>query len=226
MMLNISAYEAVLYTIIVSLPQLFILLGTSLLWDKIGRKLLLLVSLVVSFISLLLLGIAFWMEQTNKIPLPHNLIPKSSTFIFVLVTLLLARCGFAIGLGPITQIMTPELLPISIRARGLSISLGVYWGTGLIFTAVFPTLMQVIPAASIFWFLSAVMILGFIFVLLTVKEKKSESMNDIECLHQLPILSPGASNRELLPKDSLVAQLRPVIIPLPPPSPILPLCHI
>jgi sugar porter (SP) family MFS transporter len=201
--MGIPKGKAVLFTAITGLPQIASLLMATMLMDRLGRRSLLIISIGCCTLASLLIGLFIYF-------LP------SVTYWAVFVGILLFRFFYSLGLGPVPQVICPELLPFMIRSRGTAISLGVYWLSVAIVASSFPPLITKIPSYAMYWFFSGFLLLGLILVFNFIKETKGRALEVIEALHLLPVLSPDGYNRSQLPQDSLIAQLRPVKIPIPP----------
>lgn len=205
--LGVPKGKAVLYTALSGLPQPVMLVLVLFLMDRVGRKILLLASIAGSAIATLTLGLLlFFSSSTAKKEL-------------LLAAIILFRIFYALGLGPVPQVLGPEMLPFAIRARGTAISLAVYWMTVGIITALFPPLLRLIPPYAFYWFFTAVLAFGLFLSLNYVRETKAKSLEEIESMHQLPIIAPDGSNRNEIPKDSLISKFKPVTVIMPPPSP-------
>ena len=201
--MGIPKGQAVLFTAVTGLPQMASLLMATMLMDRFGRRSLLLLSIGCCAVSSLLIGLFIYF------------LPKV-TYWAVFSGILLFRFFYSLGLGPVPQVLCPELLPFLIRSRGTAISLGVYWLSVAIVASSFPPLISKVPSFAVYWSFAGFLLLGFVLVLNYIRETKGRALEDIEALHLLPVLAPDGLNRSKLPADSLIAQLRPVTVPMPP----------
>lgn len=160
--------DALVCSIATALPQLaFVLLAIHLL-ELVGRRKLLLISSIGVCITLILLGIS-----TMSFMSEHQL---TLSMIFIVVF----RCFFSIGLGPIPSILASELLPYQIRARGLSISSTMNWLTNYIITNSFLSWVDSFGITYIYFAYSFCAMIAVLFTWLVVWETKGKSLEEIE----------------------------------------------
>lgn len=160
--------DALVWSIATALPQLaFVLLAIHLL-ELVGRRKLLLISSIGVCITLILLGIS-----TISFMSEHQL---TLAMIFIVVF----RCFFSIGLGPIPSILASELLPYQIRARGLSLSCTMNWLTNYIITNNFLSWVDSFGITYIYFAYSLCAMIAALFTWLVVWETKGKSLEEIE----------------------------------------------
>jgi len=89
-------------TIIVGTVHLAATLSASLLVDRLGRKILLMVSIIIMTLTLVALGVFFYILETDK-PTAETLgwLPLTSLCVYIV--------AFAIGYGPIPWLIMSEI---------------------------------------------------------------------------------------------------------------------
>ena len=216
--LGLTRERAVLYAALSSLPQPLMLAIVFFIMDRVGRKLLLLISIAGTAVSTLTMGILlyFYRTTTDADAAQQGYFTNKA---LILTGIVMFRMFYAVGLGPVPQVLAPELLPFAVRARGTAISLGVYWLTVGIVSALFPPLLRLLPAYSIYACFTVLLVLGLFLAAWLVRETKRKSLEEIESMHCLPVLAPDGSNRDALPQESMIARLKPVTVLMPPSSP-------
>jgi len=165
---------ALLYNAVSAIPQLLIMVGTIFFLDRWGRKPALLISTAGVAISLVVIGISF-----------QNGSPDSRWPFWLLVAGIVGhRAFFSFGLGPVPSILTAEILPFRIRARGLSAALFLNWSLNLIITIGFPFLHGYVTKMQyIFWTLA---LLTFAAIPVTVTFLHETSGNHLDIIEVEP----------------------------------------
>nr|XP_028964384.1 plastidic glucose transporter 4-like isoform X2 [Malus domestica] len=101
---------------LVGLANVFGTAIASSLMDKQGRKSLLLGSFGGMAASMLLLSLSFTWKALAPYSAPLSV---TGTFLYVL--------SFALGAGPVPALLLPEIFASRIRAKAVSLSLGMHW---------------------------------------------------------------------------------------------------
>jgi len=96
--------DANLATIIIGVVQVVFVFLSMLLVDRVGRKILLILSFVIMAISLATLGTFFYLEQSTD----HSWIPLAAVICFVI--------AYAFGVGPLPWVIFGEI--ISPNSKG------------------------------------------------------------------------------------------------------------
>lgn len=143
------------------------LIATSII-DKFGRKPLLTLSTAGVVISLVLMGIASMMSVSNL----KIIILTIGTFGFIL--------SFAFGCGVVVWLAMSELLPTSIRSKGLAICLFGNSMISSILATIFPVLKDSIGYSGLFFVLAGFTVLYFIVAKFFLPETKGKTIEEIE----------------------------------------------
>lgn len=135
--------------------------------EKMGRRPLLMLGFLGAAVSLLFIAmIAFFnIESLNWF---------SAVCIFIYIAF------FAVSLGPLPWVMTPEIFPLKVRGEGASCSAASNWLFNTLVVATFPILLQNVGIGITFAFYSGSCILGYLFSLRYAPETKNLSLEKIE----------------------------------------------
>jgi len=143
--------------------------------DRFGRRILLISTAVVVFVSLLGLGTYFKMVET----LGQETVNANYSWV-PLASLVVCMIAFGMGYAPIPMIMTSELNPYTTRS--LATSAATLFGSLCSFTIsrTYNPLTVLINTSGVFWLYSAVAAAGVVFVYCCVPETKGKSLEEIE----------------------------------------------
>lgn len=138
------------------------------LWkiDDLGRKPLLKYGIIGIMISLIAVGILFYLEVKN----PYLLM----TFI-----LLFIAC-FAFSFGPVLWVLLSEIYPLRIRGAAMSIATMTVWIGTTFVGQMTPWLLENLKPFGTFWFFSVFMIPAMYIVLKVLPETKGKTLEEIE----------------------------------------------
>ncbi len=163
-------------TIIVGLVNMLSTILAVVFVDKLGRKPILYVGLIIMLIALLIAGGIFHMKIHEA-----NLVGQYK--IILLFAVLLYIFAFAISLGPITWIIASEIFPLKTRDVGMTCAILVNWlSVGVVarFSGPIISSQGAVGATKIFFFFAACCLVGLFFVRLFVPETKGVSLEEIE----------------------------------------------
>lgn len=133
--------------------------------DRLGRRPLMLVGALGLAVSYLIL--AFLLQ--------HNY-PGYLISIFVL----LAISVYAFSLAPVTWVLISEIFPNHIRGAASSVAIVSLWGAYFILVFTFPILAKKLGTYGPFYMYAGICLLGFLFVLMKVKETKGQTLEELE----------------------------------------------
>ncbi|KAK8782670.1 hypothetical protein V5799_015989 [Amblyomma americanum] len=169
-----STIESTDCTIIVGVVQVASGFLSTLLIERLGRKILLLASCFVSSISLVLLGISYHFKdlQGQDFLASYGWLP------------LLALCGFmvgySVGLGPLPWMLMGEMLPLRVKGFATGVSTAFNFGCGALIAREYHSTMNLLGNDGIYWFYAAAMALGFVLVLMFIPETRGKTLEEIE----------------------------------------------
>ena len=163
-------------TVVVGLVNMLSAILAVLFVDKLGRKPILYIGLIIMLLALLVAGGIFHMKICEA-----NL--PSQCKIILLLAVLLYIFAFAISLGPITWIIASEIFPLKTRDVGMTCAILVNWiSVGVIARFSGPIISSegALGATKLFFFFAACCLAGLFFVRFFVPETKGVPLEQIE----------------------------------------------
>ena len=205
---GLSKSTALLVSLLIYIPDFFVVFGVFRLMDRLGRKLLLFVSCAALALAILPMAVTLTTEGpatgimsledhkdfilnylqgshvTQTIEIYAGTRENTIRYI-IIVSLFMQRCFYSFGLGPIPSIHTAETLPQSIRAKGLGLALFFSWTAAALTTLAFPWALIYLPSGSVYWFFFAVALLGIPVIFFAVRETANMSIDPVTVvIHQ------------------------------------------
>ncbi|HEY4358507.1 MAG TPA: sugar porter family MFS transporter [Acidobacteriaceae bacterium] len=144
------------------------LVGTGigmLLIDRLGRKTLLLIGAVGTFVCLLLTGMIF-----------HSGVDQGRV-VWLLVIFI---CFFALSQGAVIWVYISEVFPNLVRAKGQSLGAGTHWVSDAIIATLFPIAIVHFSRSAPFFFFAAMTVVQFIVVLFLYPETKGRTLEQLQ----------------------------------------------
>jgi len=145
------------------------------LMDRLGRRVLLLLSIVVMFVACIL--ISWTWEQAQ-----HTSGEDHSQSIWGLLTVTIALIyvvGFELGMGPIPWLIVAEICPTSHRGQIMGLAAGVNWMANLGISFGYNPVSEQIDN-GVWYIFASVLLLGGVFVATTVPETKGKRTDEIQ----------------------------------------------
>jgi sugar porter (SP) family MFS transporter len=164
-----SASGAILATAGIGLVNVVMTVVAMLLIDRVGRRPLLLGSLAGMAAALAVLGFGFLVSTSTT-----SLAGLSVVCLMVFVG------AFAIGLGPIFWLLIAEIYPLRVRGLAMSVATTANWGSNLVVSLTFLTLLQALGPANTFWLYGLVAITAWYFAFRLVPETRGRTLEEIE----------------------------------------------
>jgi facilitated trehalose transporter len=183
-----GSVDSNLSSIIIGLANFFATLGSNLVIDRIGRKVLLNVSGFFMALSLGVLGTFFLMQHLEHDVTLFGWLPLASFIVYII--------AFSIGYGPIPWLMMGEIFPGKVRGHAASVATAFNWACSFAVTKSFNDLTNAIGAHGAFWFFGICCFLSIFFVIFFVPETKGHSLENIE-KHMLDKKSKGIQSARL-----------------------------
>lgn len=159
--LGAGLFVARVLTLIVGIVNNVGLFAIVPLIDRFGRKPLCLVGEGGMIVSLVMIGIIAG--------------PLGGGIVLSLAVILTFKAFFTFSLGPIGWIYCGEILD----EKGNSITTAVNWVNVFLVVLLFPMLQQVLGIANVFYLYAGICILGFIYLLIDMKETKGQTREQI-----------------------------------------------
>ncbi|KAF5678639.1 myo-inositol transporter [Fusarium circinatum] len=145
--------------------------------DKLGRRIILLVTVLGMALSMIIAAVAF-----HWIPISKDLVLQADSVnwagIVVLVTIIFYVAFFATGVATIGWVGT-ELLPLEVRALGTMMNTVTCWSCNLIIASTFLSMMKSMTPSGAFGFYAGICFFGWIFVIFFYPEVKGLPLEEV-----------------------------------------------
>lgn len=165
-------------TIIIGVIQVIATFTSTLVVDRLGRRILLLLSALIMCVCSTSLGVFFFLKDAHgddsSIVLAIGWLPLVALSLFII--------AFSLGFGPIPWMMAGELCMIDIKAFVGSTAGTFNWLLSFTVTSTFNSLNQAIGAGQVFWMFAGIMLVGFVFIFFVVPETKGKSVDEIQLM--------------------------------------------
>ncbi|XP_046418188.1 facilitated trehalose transporter Tret1-like isoform X1 [Neodiprion virginianus] len=159
-------------TIIVGVIQVVAVFASTLVVDKLGRKILLISSSTVMTIGAFTVGIYFYLSHTGVDVSAYNWIPLIAVSLFIFM--------FNLGLGPIPWMMVGELFAPQIKGIAGSSACLFNWIMAFLVTKFYSDLVTAFGNYTTFWIFSVVCALSIVFFVFVVPETKGKTLEQIQ----------------------------------------------
>ncbi|CAG5021021.1 unnamed protein product [Parnassius apollo] len=160
-------------TIIIGAVQAVASMMTPLVVDRLGRRILLLVSTSGTAVGLGLLGMYFLLSERGS--------PAVSSIGFLpILSLVLFILTYCWGLGPLPWAVMGELFPIEVKAVASPIATAFCWILSFLVTRYFEPIADTVGMYVAFWLFGVCCVAGFLFTLFLVPETKGKSLPEIQ----------------------------------------------
>jgi len=158
-------------TVIVGAVLVIFTVISCALADRAGRRLLLMVSGVFMALSIIVLGVDFYLTEVSHV---------GSIGWLSLVCLIVYIAFFSIGWGPVPWLVMSEVFPA--RAKGIAggIATCLNWLAAFITTKEFSALSLTIQTYGAFWLFGGICVISVVFVFVFLLETKGKSLEEIE----------------------------------------------
>ncbi|PSN31408.1 Facilitated trehalose transporter Tret1, partial [Blattella germanica] len=159
-------------TIIVGVLPLISTYIPSLIVDRAGRRILLIISELGMAVSLLFLSLHFSMQSNHMDVSWSGWVPLIAVNAFII--------SFSIGFGPLPWLIMAELLTTEAKVWVSSMAVCLNWSLTFAVTKLFPIINRDLGPAMTYGGFCVICILGTIFVILFVPETQGKSREDIQ----------------------------------------------
>ncbi|XP_044758899.1 facilitated trehalose transporter Tret1-like [Coccinella septempunctata] len=166
-----SSLSASTSTIIVALLQVCLVVLSTFLADRWGRKLLLMISVATCALSLFPLGLYFFIK--------YNEYDVSQLWFLPILCIVLFFVGFNFGLCTIPWTLVGELFTTEAKATASSITSITYFGMAFLMSFVFPHLKNFIGFHGVFWFCGSFSLAHLVFIYFFLPETKGKTFQEI-----------------------------------------------
>lgn len=170
-----SSIDSGIATIIVGVMQVVAVFVSTLIVDKLGRRLLLLPSIIVMALCTGILGGYFYAKSIDEASVANiGIVPIVAMCVFIVL--------FSLGFGPIPWMMMGELFANDIKSVAGSAAGTFNWLLAFLVTSTFKSLVDTFGDGPTFWIFSAFCIVGIVFTLIFVPETKGKSLEEIQLM--------------------------------------------
>lgn len=142
--------------------------------DKLGRKILLSSSSILTGISLTILASYFAVKNSGVDVTSYNWVPVFSVMFYAVT--------FKYGLGMVPIVMTAELFPTSVKAMGMTIADAMYVIFAIISIYLFQHLKGIYGMHVPFFIFAASCYLTAIFTIFVIPETKGRTLEEIQLI--------------------------------------------
>lgn len=168
-----SDLESSTQTIIVGVIQVVITFISTLIVDRLGRRLLLMISGGVMGICTLLLGVFFYLKDSPDSDTSDlGWLPLTSVCVFII--------AFSLGYGPIPWMMVGELFAPHIKGFASSLSCVLNWILAFLVTRFYSDLVVAFAIHTTFWIFAVISFIGVVFVFFIIPETKGKTLDEIQ----------------------------------------------
>lgn len=162
-----------LSSIILGVVQICATIVCTLFVDRVGRKILWIVSLIIMITCLILLGVYFLIKNSDpELAKTLSLLPLISLCVYLV--------GFSLGSGPLPWAMLGELLPDQIKSIVGSAVTCVNWFLAFVVTVSFTSIIEAVGAAAVYFGFAVLQTLTLAFIILVLIETKNKSLEQIQ----------------------------------------------
>ncbi|KAB0795347.1 hypothetical protein PPYR_12186 [Photinus pyralis] len=161
---------AILFSLVMWLAALF---GSRCL-DRFGRRLVLMVSCIVTGTTLLTLAIYFTVQDLDVDISSYSWIP--------VILVLIYAAAFRFGMGLVPIVLTAEIFPTSVKEIGVTIAEASFTASSCLAVFVYPYLTKTCGLKAPFYIFSICSFLTSVFVLFFVPETKGKTLEEIQNL--------------------------------------------
>ncbi|MGA8143175.1 MAG: sugar porter family MFS transporter [Candidatus Acidiferrales bacterium] len=164
-----SASGAILATAGIGVVNVLMTIVSMWLIDRIGRRPLLLTGIAGMVVTLGVLGWAFSSGART-----------GAVSWLAVISMMVYVASFAISLGPIFWLLIAEIYPLRVRSSSEGLAATFNWGSNLLVSLTFLTLLQEIGATRTFWLYGICAIGAWFFSYHLVPETKGRTLEQIE----------------------------------------------
>lgn len=159
-------------SIIIGAVQVMAVFVSTLVVDRLGRRKLLLSSIVALLLSTLVLGVYFYC-------IAHNNVFDNAKW-FALIPLCVFLILFNFGFGPLPWMMMPEIFATEVRGVAGSSACLFNWLMAFVVTKFYSDMTRSLEPYGTFWVFSGFCLVGTFFVYFFVPETKGKTLDEIQ----------------------------------------------
>ncbi|CRL01368.1 CLUMA_CG014389, isoform A [Clunio marinus] len=170
-----STLDPKICAIIVGVVQVIMTVGSALLIEKAGRRILLLQSSVIMGLCLVAIGVYFTLKDVVELDVTDiSFLPLASVVLFIV--------SFSLGFGPIPWMMMGELFANDVKGVASAIAVMFNWTLVFVITKTFGLMKESWGNDITFYFFATFMLIGTVFIFVIVPETKGKSNAQIQAI--------------------------------------------
>jgi len=154
----------------------------SILVDRVGRRILLLISIIGMTLCTTALGVFFLINPVPEEGAPPQDNPEATLGWLPVTSLGLFLVFFALGYGPVVWLMIGEVYSKSVGAVVGPVTGSYNWLFAWLITFFFGAIQRAIGMAWTFWIFSIGSAVGILFTFFIIPETKGKSMAEIQVM--------------------------------------------
>ncbi|XP_076665642.1 facilitated trehalose transporter Tret1-2 homolog [Andrena cerasifolii] len=160
-------------SIIVGVMQIVGVFLSTLIVDRLGRRILLLASIILLFLTSFILGVYFYLSE-NKPDISEEIswLPLVVVCVFIIM--------FNLGFGPIPWMMLGEIFAPEVKGMAASSAGVLNWILAFVVTKFYTDLKGAMDASGTFWLYAGFSAIGIFFVYFLIPETKGKSLDEIQ----------------------------------------------
>ncbi|XP_038887477.1 polyol transporter 5-like [Benincasa hispida] len=169
-----SSDHKLLATVAVGVTKTVFILVATVLFDRVGRRPLILTSIGGMIISLITLGVGLTIIERSH---------EQDTWVvgFCVAMVLTVVAFFSTGIGPMTYVSS-ELFPLKLRAQGVSMGMVVNTMMGGVVSMTFLSLYNAITIGGTFFLFAGIAMVGWVFFYVIFPETRGKNLEQVEGL--------------------------------------------
>lgn len=164
---GLGSSNSILNSIPIGAVNVIATIVALLIIDRVGRRPLLVASLIGMAVTLIGLGVAFELSGNARSDL-------------ALVFLVLYVGSFAIGFGPLFWLLIGEIYPNEVRGEANSVAAAANWLANFAVALTFLDLIEAVGHSAVFWGFAVISMLAIVFTLALVPETRGRSLEELE----------------------------------------------
>lgn len=159
-------------TVIFGVSQISSNFITALIVERIGRRILYMVSAVGCGIACALLGTYFFLQKEE--------VDLESVFWLPLTCMVAYMIFFSCGLGPLAWSIVGEIFPSNVKGIGSGLTVCVSFTASFLVLMMFPIVSEAASMAAPFWMYTVVTVIGLFFIYYMVPETRGMTLAEIQ----------------------------------------------
>lgn len=146
---------------------------TALVVEKLGKRLMLLISAATMCLSMGLMGLYFYLKENDpETAKTISWLPIAALIIYIIL--------YCMGFGPLPWAVLGEMFPSNVKSYASSVVASTCWILGFFITLYFSTLAAAVGSAWSFWLFTICCGTAVPFTLIYVFETKGMSLQQIQ----------------------------------------------